>query len=62
MKFIDPDGKKVVAANFASQAMILSTLNKADRAYVVFDKGGQISTEMLMMMGKKWNGRKSILG
>jgi hypothetical protein len=44
INIIDPDGKKIVAANIDAQRMILNTLPKEYRQYVSFDKNRIMNT------------------
>ena len=47
VKFIDPDGRFVVAASNDAQRMILNTLPKDTRQYVTFDKNGYVNQDGL---------------
>ena len=44
IKYIDPDGRRVVAASIDAQRMILNTLPKEYRQYVSFNIGGVMNT------------------
>ena len=43
MKYIDPDGKEVVALNKGARQAILNTLPKSIRSFVIFNKNGSIN-------------------
>ena len=47
IKFIDPDGKKIIAVTTEAQRMILNTIPINERQYVSFDKDGYINTDIL---------------
>jgi len=47
IKYIDPDGRRVVAASNDAQRMILNTLPKEYRQYVSFNIGGVMNTSGL---------------
>ena len=47
LKFIDPDGKEVIAATSAAQQMILNTLPHEIWGYVVFNENGQLDASVL---------------
>ncbi|HOK36847.1 MAG TPA: RHS repeat-associated core domain-containing protein [Paludibacteraceae bacterium] len=45
IKFVDLDGREVVAVSKETQKMILNTLPKEVRQYITFDKNGYINHE-----------------
>jgi hypothetical protein len=47
MRFVDPDGKVVVAINKTAQNRILGTLSHAERTYVAFNENGQLNINQL---------------
>lgn len=47
IKFVDPDGRIVVAASALSQKRLLSTLSCDERKYVSFDRNGNININLL---------------
>ena len=47
LKYVDPDGKIVVATSVIAQNRLLSTLSCNERKYVSFDKNGNINARYL---------------
>jgi len=47
LKFIDPDGREVIAVDNLSKRNILNTLTKEERKYVTFNEEGILNIELL---------------